>query len=106
MDPKELEKHIFKGDIQAERKKALEACLQRACLQLLDMVNDTLSVVYNCIEAKIEVGNSDQIVYEAEQLIIKACKEVGLDTNDMNSHRHEYFDDGNTEEIHISKRMK
>lgn len=110
MNLKELEKHMFKEDVAKIRKAALEGCLQRAFLQLVDVINDTESLVYSCIEAEIEVGKTDSMLWEIHDLILKACKEVGLSLNDINTHRYqyptEYFDDENTEEFHTNESKK
>ena len=99
-------KKVFGEDyVENNLREGMEKSLRRGLKQLLDMVNDIQSVIYDCIEAEVEVGKSDQIIHSAEQEIIKACKEVGITREEMNEHRYEYFP-LKDEELGLAKRQK
>lgn len=90
---KEKLKKLFGEDyVEKNLKSGMEAALRRSLKQLLDMINDVESVIFDCIEAEVEVKKTDRMLYEAEQIIKKACEEVGITIEEMNEHRYEYFD--------------
>jgi hypothetical protein len=96
MSKEEHKKHLKKmfGEDYVEKnlKSGMEAALRRELKQLLDMVNDVESLVFDCIEAEVDVGKIDQILHSAENTIKEACEEVGITMEEMNEHRYEYFD--------------
>ena len=103
---KEHSKKVSREDcVENNLHEGMEKSLRRGLKQLLDMVNDVQSVIYDCIEAEVEVGKSDQIIHSAEQEIIKACEEVGITVEEMNEHRYEYFP-LKDEESGLAKRQK
>lgn len=91
---KEKMEEMFGEDyVERNLKKGMENSLKRSLKQLLDMVNDVESLVFDCIEAEIEVGQTDKMLSQAEEIIKKACKEQGITLEEMNEHRYEYFDE-------------